>query len=87
MMAGSWHHIADDDGYYKGTGELEAGDWIEAIEHLHGMIMYLASQLSSRGHDRLWWVERAIEHAWDEHDRVVAETRARLHQAPLWSPQ
>lgn len=45
-MAGSWGHITDDQGRFRGLGTVEnLGDAYEALEECYGMVWLLASQL------------------------------------------
>ena len=60
-MAGSYRHVTNSDGSFRGADLLEnGGDTYEAVEEMHAMIAYLAAQVNPA--EPL----RAIHEAWRE---------------------
>lgn len=46
-MAGSWGHMVNDDGTFRGDDLLEnGGDVKECLEEVYGMVWYLAVQMA-----------------------------------------
>ena len=60
-MAGSYRHVTNSDGSFRGADLLEnGGDTYEAVEEMHAMIAYLAAQVNPAE------PRRAIHEAWRE---------------------
>lgn len=65
-MAGSYRHVTNSDGSFRGTDLIEnGGDAHEAIEEMHDMIAWLADRVA--GLDRSLDTPRSAIHvAWRE---------------------
>ena len=49
-MAGSWEHITDEAGGFRGTALIDnVGDAYEALEQCYGMVQLLANALEDAG--------------------------------------
>lgn len=62
-MAGSYRHVTNSDGSFRGFDLVEnGGDAAETIDEMWKMIDWLARQLTPNGHDH----REAIHEAWLE---------------------
>jgi hypothetical protein len=83
-MAGSFEHVTKDNGALisneKMNGMLEnGGDVFEAVEHMYGMIWWLAEQKANeqfgKAADPALYVEAAAERPNAAHGRAISPTK------------
>lgn len=77
-MAGSYHHVMSEDHQYMGMSTIEnMGDARECIEHLLGMIDWLAENLSAEEglYTKDVWLERANVKGFETSKALTEEHR------------